>query len=137
MVGKVKYTQLLECIFMADKDAELLDGIVQDLEVAYKNHDMQGVVKAVIGSVSFIQGLKQTIPTCSSVTESLNWKTFDQIVAVIKNPLTHMEVVNKDLVLNGKIITTELSDSFEAWNAGNWSQFGYSLGTTLKDTCAT
>jgi hypothetical protein len=47
-----------------------------------------------------------------------------------------MIVVDKNIILNGKTITKELSVGLEAWKAGNWSLFGNAIGTTLKDTCA-
>lgn len=135
-VGTFNFTALLECIYEADQDAEILDAVVHMLEDAYKNKDWQEGIGAIIGTVAFVQGVEQTIPICKAVdTTSANWTTFHNIVETLESPEKHMTVIGENVVLNGKTITSELAHALDAWRSGDYFSFGQNLGATLKDTC--
>lgn len=65
----------------------------------------------------------------------MNWNTFDNIVSTVEDPVNHMKTIDEDIFMNGKKITSEISEGINAWRSGDYQAFGESLGTTLKDTC--
>jgi hypothetical protein len=135
-VGTINFTALLECIYVADQDAEALDMGVKALIDAYNTKSVQEGVAGLMEMVSFYQGLKQVIPVCKSVdAKSLNWGTFDNIVNMLEDPIKHISVIDKEIVLNGATITKEIGQSLEAWRSGDYKSFGYEFGSTLRDTC--
>jgi len=135
-VGTFNFTALLECIYSADQEAEVLDTGVHMLIKAYEDKSVQEAIPAVIAGIAFVQGLKQTIPICMQVDQSsFNWTTFDQIVSIVESPEKHMRAIDENIVLNGKTITNEMFNAFEDWRSGDYFNFGKNIGTTLKDTC--
>ena len=109
---------------------------VKALIDAYKTKSVQEGVTGLVEMVAFFQNLKQVIPICKSVdAKSMNWGTFDNIVNTLEDPLKHISVIDKEIVLNGATITKEIGHSLESWRAGDYKTFGYEFGSTLRDTC--
>lgn len=103
---------------------------------AYQKHDPQEVIGALIGALAFVQGVEQTIPICEQVDSSiLDWTTFHKIVKTVEDPVNHMQIIEKNVVLNGKTITKDISKSLDAWRSNDYFTFGASFGNTLRDTC--
>jgi hypothetical protein len=135
-VGKFNFTALLECIYEADQAAEALDMGVRELIKGVEDKDINDIIPGVIGLVAFVQTLRQTIPLCETVDpKAMDWTTFDNIVATVEDPVNHMQALDKDIMMNGKKITSEINEGISAWQSGDYQTFGSSLGTTLKDTC--
>lgn len=107
-VGSFNFEALLICIYQADEAAEILEAAVETLEEAYKDKSIQEAVGGAIASLAFVQQLKQTIPACEAVDSSqMNWTEFDKIVATVEDPINHIAVIEKDVVMNGKTITKD------------------------------
>lgn len=67
-VAHVDFTALLECIYVADQAALVLDGVVQAIKQAIADRKIEDAIGALIGAVAFVQQLKQAIPVCESIT---------------------------------------------------------------------
>jgi hypothetical protein len=133
-VGTFDFTTLLICIYEADQAAEVLYQAVEVLEEAWADKDPMEAIGGVIMTVAFVQGLEQTIPICESVAKTnQSWGTFHHIVETIENPQTSVEVVGKDIILNGNVITKDLGLALDAWNSGNMYAFGSELGSVLVE----
>ena len=103
---------------------------------AFKNKDWNEGISAAIGTVAFVQGIRQALGFCRAVdAKSANWTTLDSIVKTIENPATAAKVIGKDIIMNDKDITQELSASFDAWRSGDYYTFGKDLGMTLRNSC--
>lgn len=131
-VGSFNFQDLLICIYEADQSAEILEAAVETLEDAYKKHDWNEAVGGVIASVAFVQQLKQTIPVCESVdSKSMNWTQFDKIIDTIEDPVNHIDIIEKDIKMNGKVITKDIERAVEAFRAGKYVEYGQMLGNTF------
>merc|ERR1712195_386698 len=118
-VGSFNFQELLLCVYEADGAAMVLEGAAETIEQAYKD---KSVKEAVAG---FVQSLKQTIPVCESVDSSkMDWTMFDHIVETLEDPIKHLDVIAKDIVMNGKNITVQVEDAIESFRAGDYVEFG-------------
>ena len=73
---------------------------------------MTEVVGAVIALLAFAQQLQQSIPVCESVdSKSLNWTQLNKIVEVAEHPTNHINSIGKDIILNGKTITQDVTEA--------------------------
>jgi hypothetical protein len=61
----------------------------------------------------------------------MNWTEFDKIVSTIEDPVNHIDVIENNVVMNGKTITKDFEDAIEAWRAGKYVEFGQKWGNTL------
>jgi len=133
-VADFNFQALLICIYEADQAAEVLYEAVEIFEEAYADKDVMEAIGGVIATVAFVQGVEQTIPVCESVDKTkMSWGTFHHIVETIENPLTSVEVVGKNVVLNGNVITKDLGSALDAWNSGDMYRFGSELGSVLVE----
>jgi len=46
------------------------------------------------------------------------------------------EVIEKNIIMNGKVINKEVGETLNAWRSGDFKEFGENLGLTLRATCA-
>lgn len=82
--------------------------------------------------IAFVQQLKKSIPVCESVDpKQMDWNNFNNIVETLESPAKHMQVIGKDVVLNGRAITSDLGSALDAWRFGNYVEFGEKLGTVM------
>mgnify|MGYP006899575812 CR=1 FL=1 len=51
---------------------------------------------------------------------------------MIESPEHHMQVIGKDIILNGRTITKEISEALDAFRSGKYEQFGEKLGDALS-----
>jgi len=124
-VGTFNYQELLMCIYEADGAAMVLEAAAETMEQAYKDKDIKEAVSGAVEALGFVQELKKTIPVCESVVSShMDWTMFDKIVSTLENPVTHLDVIAKDIVMNGKNITVDVEDAIESFRAGEYVQFG-------------
>lgn len=131
-VGSFNFEALLICIYQADESAEILEAAVQELEQAYKDKSPQEAVGGAIATLAFVQQLKQTIPACEAVDSSkMNWTEFEKILATVQDPIKHIDVIEKDIVMNGKTITKDFYEAIEDFRAGKYVEFGQKWGNTL------
>ena len=49
---------------------------------------------------------------------------FDTIVSTLEDPVKHLDVIAKDIVMNGKNITVDVEDAIESFRAGEFVEFG-------------
>lgn len=61
----------------------------------------------------------------------MDWTTFDKIVNTLEDPVNHLAVVEKDIIMNGKTITTDVEEALESWRAGEYTKFGQQFGNAL------
>jgi len=54
----------------------------------------------------------------------MDWTMFDQIVSTLEDPVKHLDVIAKDIVMNGKNITVEVEEAIESFRAGDFVEFG-------------
>ena len=134
-VGTFPYTQLLECIMVADKEVQFALQGLRLLEDAYETKNETEAVQGVIAVISFVKGLQGVMGTCNFNEAALNWRTFDEIVSTLRNPLKTLKIVGKEIVVNGKEITAEFSGALEAGHNGEFEQVGSIIGATMRDTC--
>lgn len=93
---------------------------------------MTEVVGAVIALLAFAQQLQQSIPVCESVdSKSLNWTQFNKIVEVAEHPTKHINSIGKDIILNGKTISQDVTEAIQAYRSGEFKFFGQKIGQTL------
>jgi len=110
----------------------ILEAGVETLEEAYKDKSVEEALGGVIAGVAFVQQLKQTIPVCKAVDSgSMNWTEFDKIVDTLESPEQHMQVIGEDVVMNGKVITDDISSALEAYKAGEYIKYGEHLGNAM------
>lgn len=132
LVGTFNFQDLLLCIYEADEAATALEASVETLEKAYKDKSLNEAVGGAIAALAFVQTLKQTIPICESVDSTkMDWTTFDKIVNTLEDPVNHINVIEKDIVMNGKTITADVEGALESWRAGEYTEFGQKFGNAL------
>ena len=131
-VGTFNFTNLLICIYEMDQAAMIAYQDVEMIEDAIKNKDYEELIPAAIATVAAVQAFEQGLPVCEQVdTKAADWTTFHQIVDVTESPEKHMELINKDIVMNGKVITKDIMDAYQVLRAGNYRQFGRDFGDIL------
>jgi len=131
-VGSFNLEALLVCIYEEDQAALILYEAVQLLEDAYAQKDIGEAIGGTIALVAAVQQARQGLPACEAVDKSpMNWNKFDHMVSVIENPKTHMKVIGKDIIMNGRIITKDIAEALNEFRAGNFEQFGEKLGDAL------
>lgn len=132
LVGSFNFQDLLICIYQADNAAMILEAAVQELEQAYKDKSVQEAVAGAVGALGFVQQLKQTIPVCEAVdSSSMDWTTFNKIVNTLEDPVKHLDIIGKDIVMNGKTITEDVEHAIEDFRAGKYVEFGQRFGNAL------
>lgn len=131
-VGSFNFQDLLICIYQADEAAMVLEAAAETIEQAYKDKSVQEAVGGAVEALAFVQQLKQTIPVCEAVDSSkMNWTMFDQIISTLEDPVKHLDVVAKDIIMNGKTITKEVEEALEDFRAGKYVEFGQKWGNAL------
>jgi len=124
-VGSFNFQELLLCVYEADGAAMVLEGAAETIEQAYKDKSVKEAVAGAVQALGFVQSLKQTIPVCESVDSSkMDWTMFDHIVETLEDPIKHLDVIAKDIVMNGKNITVQVEDAIESFRAGDYVEFG-------------
>lgn len=131
-VGEFNFTNLLICIYDADQAALILYQAVEILEEAYHNKDINEAIGGIIASVAFLAQLKQSIPVCEAVDQTKqDWTHFDHIIETLEDPKDHIALIDKDIIMNGVVITEDIGDALEAFRAGDFRLFGRMLGKVL------
>jgi uncharacterized membrane protein YcjF (UPF0283 family) len=131
-VGTFNFTNLLLCVYEMDQAAMIADQDVKMIEDAFKNKDWQELIGAAIATVAVVQQVEQGLPVCEAVDSRVaDWTTFHNIVDVTESPETHMQLINKDIVMNGKVITKDLMEAFQTLRSGDYRQFGKDFGDAL------
>jgi hypothetical protein len=132
-VGSFNLEDLLICIYEADQAALILYEGVDILEKAFADKDVGEAIGGLIAVVAFVQQLKKSLPVCESVvSDPMEWGKFNHIVEVIESPAHHMEVIGKNIILNGRDITVDIAKALSSWRSGNFEQFGEQLGDALS-----
>lgn len=131
-VGEFNFTNLLLCVYEADQAAIALYESVELLEEAWEKKDWQEAIGGVIGVAAFVQGMQQALPICESVDhKSYNWTEANKLIALTQNKEKTVKIVGENLLFNGVTITSDFVQAMEAFEAGNYKQFGSVLGNTL------
>jgi len=131
-VGEFNFTNLLICIYEADQAALILYQAVEILEEAYHDKDINEAIGGIIASVAFLAQLKQSIPVCEAVDQTKqDWTHFDHIIETLEDPKDHIALIDKDIIMNGVVITEDIGDALEAFRAGDFRLFGRMLGKVL------
>lgn len=135
-VGSFNVEALLECIYVADNAAMVLEQSVEMIEKAYKDKSVQEALVGAVETVSFIKSLQTVIPTCKSVdSNAANWADFNDIVKVIETP-NATKTIAENIFMNGIQITNDLQTAFEALRAGEYKDYGMALGDTFRRATA-
>jgi len=131
-VGTFNFTNLLICIYEMDQAAEIAYQDFEMIEDAFKNKDYEELIGAAIATVAAVQQFEQGLPVCEAVDASAgDWTTFHNVVEVTESPESHIQMINRDITMNGKVITKDLMEAFQALRSGNYRQFGKDFGDAL------
>jgi len=134
-VGSFNLEALLVCVYEEDQAALILYEAVQLLEEAYAQKDIGEAIGGIIATVAAVQQARQGLPACESIDKSaMSWTKFDQIIATCEDPKDHMEVIGKDIVMNGRIITKDIGQALDSFRSGKFEEFGEKLGDALVKT---
>jgi gas vesicle protein len=134
-VGSFNLEALLVCVYEEDQAALILYEAVQILEEAYAQKDIGEAVGGVIALVAAVQQARQGLPACEAIDKSaMSWTKFDQVVATCEDPKDHMEVIGKDIVMNGRVITKDIGQALDSFRSGKFEEFGEKLGDALVKT---
>ena len=103
----------------------VLESAAETIIQGYKDKSIKEAVSGAVEALGFVQELKKTIPVCESVVSShMDWTMFDTIVSTLEDPVKHLDVIAKDIVMNGKNITVDVEDAIESFRAGEYVEFG-------------
>ena len=134
-VGKINFMELLICIYEADQSALMLYSDVQLWEEAFRDKSWFEGLFAVVFLFAFGQSVRsQVLPACMPLhTPAMDWTSFDNMVAVAEDPVNHLDLVGRDIMLNGASISEGIKMAGEACIAKKFYDCGFALSTVLMD----
>lgn len=89
----------------------------------------------VFGAVQSFE--QQALPVCEQIDSSkLDFTQVKKIDALFKDKETTMKVIGENMVFNGVTITAEFVKAMEAFEAGEYKDFGSQLGQALLTATA-
>ena len=139
-VGTFNFTDLLICVDDMDRVALLMD---EDVKVAKKimnDTDWQNRLGDAIGFVMVImagvQQFKQGVPACKAAFGKADWTQWNHIEDVVYNMDTNMQVIENDIMVNGKAITRDLEYALNDFRNENYKNFGLKIGDLLVEATA-
>ena len=65
-----------------------------------------------------------------------NWAPFDKIVDVVEDPINHLDMVGKDIYVNGQTITSQIEAAAELCNDGKLYECGFAIGSAFASAVA-
>lgn len=133
-VGKFNFLDLLVCINNADQAAMILYQDVAMFEEAWKEHDAMEGVAAAITLVAVVQEVKQQVlPACEAVDKTaLSWNKYEKMVETIEDPISHINAIEHNVVMNGKTITTDLKLAMADFARDDYYGFGFKVANALS-----
>lgn len=131
--GKFDLYALLMCIYEEDQAALMFDVAVQSFEEAIAKKDPAEAIGGVIAVVAGVQQAKQGLPACKAIdSKSFDFKQLDQCIDYATHPSQHFEVIEKDLLMNGKAVMSDIKIGVAAYKAGDYVMFGQKMGEILE-----
>jgi len=125
------FMQLLMCIYQADQAALELYADVQLWEEAFRDKSWFEGLFAVVFLFAFGQAVRgQVLPICVPLKET-NWAPFDKVVSVVEDPINHMDIIGRDISVNGQSITTQIEAAAELCLGGKLYECGFAIGSTF------
>lgn len=131
--GKFDLLALLECIGDEDKALLVFDAAFQQFEAAIKDKNPSEAIAGVIAVVAGIAQFKQGLPACEAI-DTTTFK-YDQLVStydIAAHPTQHMEILEKDLLLNGASIRKDVWLAVQSYRKGEYAYFGWFIGNVLE-----
>jgi hypothetical protein len=141
----IKLEQIVDGILRGALDAENLTDIstcITDMETIFGEAETavgdfeKGGLTNIVAGLKELGGIFQNVETdmadCSAAKE--DWPRLKALAEVFKSPKTFAYHVGKDLLVNGKDIYHEITDSVTEYKAENWEQFGLDVGTAAAKT---
>ena len=134
-VGTPDAKEMLLCALALGKEAKFFIDTLELAKDAYENKNATEAVRAIIGAVTFMRGLKEAIAVCPFHEKTLDWTTFDEITQTLRNPIKTLHIAGQNIIFNGEAVTEGMKGAMEAMHNGEMLSFGQIVGSTLKDTC--
>lgn len=134
-VGKMSFMELLVCIYQADQSALMLYSDIELWEEAFADKSWFEGLFAVVFLFAFGSSVRsQVLPACMPLhTPAHDWTSFDKMVAVAEDPISHLDLVGRDIMLNGASISEGIKEAGEACIAKKFYDCGFALSTVLMD----
>lgn len=126
------YQDILICIYEADQAALELYADLQIWQEAWEDKSLFEGLFAVVFGVAFVQAVKSQVePACQNAFGKVDMTPMDKITAIVEDPMTHLNVVGGDIVLNGQPITEGITAAFTAYKNDDMFAFGENIGAAL------
>lgn len=72
------------------------------------------------------------LPVCEAVNQTaLSWNKYEKMVETIEDPVAHINAIEHNVVMNGKVITTDLKLAISDFEKNNFYGFGYKVAEAL------
>ncbi len=128
----MNFMDLLICVYEADQAALELYADLQIWEEAWQDKSLFEGLFAVVFLVAFGQAVRQqVVPACEQAFKKYDWTPLDEVVNTIENPVSHLNVVGDEIVLNGLPITEAIEVAYQDYTTEQWFAFGQHMGQTL------
>jgi len=123
---------LLICIYDEDQAALMFDVAVQEFETAYKQKSVGDAIGGIIASIAGVKQVISGLPACEAVWTKFDFKPINQCVDAALDPVGHFEIIEKDILFNGKSILKDAELAVQAFQVGDFKNFGLNLGNIMK-----
>lgn len=131
--GHFDITNLLLCIYQEDQALMLLDAAYEQFVNSVHDKNLQEAIAGVIMTIGAVKQAEQGLPVCKAIdTTSWDYAGLKKSAEIMSDPLKHFQIVGTDLLINGKSIVKDVSDTTSAWQNGQWELAGEALGDILK-----
>ena len=80
-----------------------------------------------------VQQFKQGMPVCKAAFGKADWTEWDHIENVMYNSESSMQVIEDNLMINGKVITKDLEYALNDFKNEDYKHFGLKLGDLLVE----
>jgi hypothetical protein len=129
-VGSFNFTALLECIYEADQDAEIVYVVFdQIIPEAIHNKEYPELLVAGFFLVSAVQTFRtQVMPVCEQVDKFANWNKFESITS---NMYPGLKLSDGNIMFNGQDVTEDFKTAAESLEDGDFFDFGDKIGAAL------
>lgn len=118
-VGKFNFTELLECIMVADKTLMTAVMDVNMAEEAWKKKDIPEGIASVVALLAIKQGAQQSLQICSQVD-----KFGPADLSILDKKVTPAAMFNPK-------VQAKISEAFAAYDDGKLYDFGKDIGSAM------
>lgn len=134
-IGTLSYTDMLLCLNKNEAVLDLFGSSMDLVEEAMTTKDGHKLVQGIVGTVGFVKGLENAMPTtCPELTSSTHFLVFDKIVDLLENwkHSIKYDTEGNKVWFNSRDITSLVSDGVvQSLQGGDHERYGQKLGATL------